>query len=613
MAFPNPADRVTIKSGGGGPVNLVSGPGGDIFYPGYNDDRLHRIRYTSGNLPPTAVAQANPTSGTAPLTVNFNAGASSDPEGQALAYAWDLDGDGAFDDSTSANPSFTYGAGGLDHRPPARHRRPGALRRGGRRHLGEQHGADRDDRVAAGRRSPGGSATAIAFSGSASDPQEGSLPPSALTWSVIMHHCPSNCHTHDIQQFVGVASGSFPAPDHEYPSHLELRLTATDGGGLQSTASVLLNPQTVDADVPVQPHGTGAGRQRDVGGDAVQPHGHHRLEQLRQRAGAADTRGDVVRLLVVVRRRRPGAQRHRARVRGDLHRDLHAGRRGAGTDCRLRVQRGQRHHDDWMPPVKGTSDRWPVRRGPPPGRTGTRSTSTAPTISSRLPTRPISTSQRASPSRRGSGRPRSPAGGRSHSRKRQGGLAYALYAHDNAPRPAGTVNTGGIDVNVTGTSALALNTWTHLAVTYDGSNARLYVNGGQVGVAAATGALRSTGNPLTIGGNNVWGEWFAGQIDDVRIYNRALSAGEIATDMTTPVGGAPPPDTTPPTVSITSPAPAAIVGGHRHDRGNAQATTPARSRASSFSWTASRSAGPTPPRRSPRRGRPVEAATARAC
>ena len=87
------------------------------------------------------------------------------------------------------------------------------------------------------------------------------------------------------------------------------------------------------------------------------------------------------------------------------------------------------------------------------------------------------------------------------------------------------------------------------------------MNGAQAGVAAVSGALGATGNPLRIGGNNVWGEWFAGQIDDLRIYNRALSAGEIATDMTTPVGGAPPPDTTPPTVSITSPAAGALVGG----------------------------------------------------
>ena len=42
-----------------------------------------------------------------------------------------------------------------------------------------------------------------------------------------------------------MASGSFTAPDHEYPSYLELRLTATDSGGLTDTRSVQLDPQTV--------------------------------------------------------------------------------------------------------------------------------------------------------------------------------------------------------------------------------------------------------------------------------------------------------------------------------------------------------------------------------
>ena len=36
----------------------------------------------------------------------------------------------------------------------------------------------------------------ISFSGHATDPQDGTLPPSALSWQVIIHHCPSNCHTH---------------------------------------------------------------------------------------------------------------------------------------------------------------------------------------------------------------------------------------------------------------------------------------------------------------------------------------------------------------------------------------------------------------------------------
>ena len=43
-----------------------------------------------------------------PLTVNFDGTASTDPENGTLTYAWDLDGDGAYDDSTAARPSFTY-------------------------------------------------------------------------------------------------------------------------------------------------------------------------------------------------------------------------------------------------------------------------------------------------------------------------------------------------------------------------------------------------------------------------------------------------------------------------------------------------------------------------
>ena len=37
---------------------------------------------------------------------------------------------------------------------------------------------------------------------------------------------------------------------------------------------------------------------------------------------------------------------------------------------------------------------------------------------------------------------------------------------------------------------------------------------------------------LRIGGNNIWGEWFSGLIDEVRIYERALTAAEIQTDST---------------------------------------------------------------------------------
>src|SRR5690606_11792198 len=66
----------------------------------------------------------------------------------------------------------------------------------------------------------------ITFSGGAESATGVPVAAGRLTWSLVMQHCPSTCHSHVIQSFSGVRSGSFLAPDHEYPSHLELRLTA---------------------------------------------------------------------------------------------------------------------------------------------------------------------------------------------------------------------------------------------------------------------------------------------------------------------------------------------------------------------------------------------------
>jgi hypothetical protein len=139
------------------------------------------------------------------------------------------------------------------------------------------------------------------------------------------------------------------------------------------------------------------------------------------------------------------------------------------------------------------------------------------------------------------------------------GLAYGLYAHDNNPWPAAYVRIDGSSVSagLAGPGALPLNAWTHLAVTYDGTMLRLFVNGLPSGALPASGPITASDGPLRIGGNAIWEEHFAGTIDEVRIYNRALSQSEIQTDMTTSIGGTS--DTTPPTVSSVFPAPAAPV------------------------------------------------------
>ena len=95
----------------------------------------------------------------------------------------------------------------------------------------------------------------ISFEGGAADAQDSQVAASGLSWALIMHHCPSDCHTHLIQTWTGVSSGSFVAPDHDYPSYLELRLTATDSGGLSSTTSVSLQPRTATLSFDSVPSG----------------------------------------------------------------------------------------------------------------------------------------------------------------------------------------------------------------------------------------------------------------------------------------------------------------------------------------------------------------------
>ena len=95
---------------------------------------------------------------------------------------------------------------------------------------------------------------------------------------------------------------------------------------------------------------------------------------------------------------------------------------------------------------------------------------------------------------------------------------------------------------------------------YNGSALRFYRDGMLVRTTATTGVITPGTGPLRIGGNSIWGEYFAGTIDEVRVYNRALTASEIQVDMATPVGGATP-DTTPPSASVTAPAQGASVSG----------------------------------------------------
>jgi fibronectin type 3 domain-containing protein len=125
--------------------------------------------------------------------------------------------------------------------------------------------------------------------------------------------------------------------------------------------------------------------------------------------------------------------------------------------------------------------------------------------------------------------------------------AYFLNAsNDNGPLiPSGGGNIGEQVRWVSGSTASPVNAWTHLAMTYDGAQMRLYVNGVLAAGQTATGPIQTNSNALRIGGNFPYGEFFQGLIDEVRVYNRALSQAEIQTDMNNPVEPTEP-DTTAP-------------------------------------------------------------------
>ncbi len=92
-------------------------------------------------------------------------------------------------------------------------------------------------------------------------------------------------------------------------------------------------------------------------------------------------------------------------------------------------------------------------------------------------------------------------------------------------------SSNGQQVVADSTTDAETGIWYHLAGTYDRDNAalKLYVNGRLEGVARADFALNYGRRPIFIGATGEWWDGkFGGAIDEVAIYNRALSAHQIA-------------------------------------------------------------------------------------
>ena len=89
------------------------------------------------------------------------------------------------------------------------------------------------------------------------------------------------------------------------------------------------------------------------------------------------------------------------------------------------------------------------------------------------------------------------------------------------------LTTSGIQTCIEDIAALKPNAWTHVAGTYDGAAMRLFVNGRLVVSGPKSGTIQYSDLGLLIGATPYPAERFLGKIDDVRIYNRALSDSEV--------------------------------------------------------------------------------------
>ena len=228
--LPDPTRVDVFDQAAGTPVELEFGPAGELWYVDLYGGEIHRLGYSATNTAPQAAVTASPTAGGVPLTVTLDGRASSDADaGDVLTYAWDTDGDGELDDGTQPLLTVTYDTAGtrsvrlrVTDAAGATDTVTATVR------VGTAAPQSAISQPAAGATVPVGAT--VPFSGGATVPGVGALPPSALSWGVDLLHCvtPQTCHRHpDVATAVGVSSGSFTMPDHEYPAAVEVRLSAT--------------------------------------------------------------------------------------------------------------------------------------------------------------------------------------------------------------------------------------------------------------------------------------------------------------------------------------------------------------------------------------------------
>ena len=536
----------------GAVVNMTFGPspqGQGLYYTNYdNGGEVRRIESTVGNRPPTARVTAAPTSGALPLAVSFDGSASTDLDaGDTLTYVWNF-GDGSSTATTSTpTTSHTYTVSGTFTATLTVRDNHGASSAPASVRVDPGNTPPQvtiDTPTAAARFAVG---QTITMHATATDAQDGTLPSSSLSWVVLRHH---DTHTHP---FLAPTVGNDvqitqPAPEDlgsAIDGYLEIQLTATDSRGVTTTVTRDVLPKKVNLTFSTNP----AGRNVVLAGTTYTA--PKTLTSWEGYALAVDARSQTDGSGAFWNFQSwsdGGAAAHSVTTPATsttytatfVQSAAAAGLVAAyGFDAGSGSSAADSSGKGNVGSVSGAAWNASGRFGSALSFDGVNDWVTVPAASSLDLTSGMTVEAWVRPSVLGGWRT-------AVFKERPGGPVYGLYADQAGGRPLGQVYIGS-ERNAVGTSSLPLNAWTHLATTFDGSVVRLYVNGVLAGSSSSSGSMTASTGVLRIGGNSVWSEWFAGLIDEVRLYSRSLTATEIQQDMQTPVSGAPPPaDTSPP-------------------------------------------------------------------
>jgi hypothetical protein len=99
-------------------------------------------------------------------------------------------------------------------------------------------------------------------------------------------------------------------------------------------------------------------------------------------------------------------------------------------------------------------------------------------------------------------------------------------------------NSTGARSDAVSSVTIPIGEWAYIVGTYDGHTVKIYVNGVLVGTSELCGPINVENQPVLIGAHTAWWDrnWFNGIIDEVKVYNRSLSAEEVWAEYTRQAG-----------------------------------------------------------------------------